>query len=210
MIYVAIIGTLLVAIVIMFFFKNVTTFILLLTAISTLLLGIYQLSKDNRQIEFTILFTDTPPPTGLGNIMIVNTGYLPVYFFGGSPSEKEQRILVFSYSKKINIFKKFLNNLNRKWFSPFKNNTITESFVIQDNKTNESHSHSVVINSGNLLSHNFNSWDYKEFFKNGESFFIADEIGNIFYMKQESVDAIKKILEKYEKNQSNSKASRAN
>ena len=204
MIYVIIIGTLLVTIVIMLFFENVTTFISLLTAISAFILGLYQFSKDKRQIDFTILFTDSPPPKGLGNIMIVNTGYLPVYFYNGLDKENEQKIHVYSDSEKINIFKKFLNNLNKKWFSPFKKDLDGEDFIIQKNKTDENHnSHSIVISSGNNLQHNFNSWDYKDFFKKGKSFFIMDGIGNIFHLKQESVDAMKKILEKYEKDQPN-------
>ena len=132
MIFVVIIGTLLVTIIIMSFFKNLTTFISLLTAISTLMLGLYQLSKDKRQVEFTILFTDSPPPKGLGNIMIANTGYLPVYFNNFFPKEDKQEILVYADTEEITIFKKFLHKLNRKWFSPFKKNLIVEDFIIQD------------------------------------------------------------------------------
>ena len=204
MIFVVIIGILLVAIVIMLFFKNVTTFISLLTALSTLMLGVYQLSKDKRRVDFTIIFTDSPPPKGLGSIMIANTGYLPVYFNNFFSKENKQEILVYADTEEINIFKKFLHKLNRQWFSPFKKNLMVEDFVIQD-KPHEGHSYSIMINSGNYLQHNFNSWDYKGFFEKGKRFFIPDGSGNIFYLKQESVDAIKKILKKYETGESDAK-----
>ena len=179
-----------------------------MTAISAFVLGLYQLSKDKRRVDFRIIFSDSPPPKGWGNIMIVNTGYLPVYFDNARylSEENKKRILVYSDTKKMNVFKKFLNNINRKWFSPFKKQLSVEDFIIQDNKTDENHnSHSIVINSGNSLQYNFNSWDYKDFFKIGNNFFITDGIGNIFYMRQESLNAIKKVLEKYEKDQPNKK-----
>ena len=207
MIYVIILGIVVVSIIITLFFENVTVFISLLTAISAFVLGIYQLSKDKRQIEFRIFFADSSPPKGLGDITIINTGYLPVYFSGEHSIETKQYITVYSY-KKINIFKKFLNSLNRKWYSPFKDKAFMNSeafinnasFIIKDNETDKSSNNSsFVINSGSFFHHNFNSWDYKDFFKKGESFFITDGIGNIFYLKQESIDAIKKVLKKYEK-----------
>ncbi len=206
MVYVFIISALLVAIVIMLFFKNVTIFVSLLTAISAFILGLYQLSKDKRQVEFTILFADAPPPTGLGNIMLVNIGYLPVYFsaYGGE-------IYVYATDKKISTFKKFLNQLYGKWFSPFNTgNILTETFIIQDSKIDKNHNSSIVISSGNNLQHNFNSWDYKNFFMEGNSFFITDGIGNIFYLKQESVDTIKKVLKKYEIKQSKAEKNEGN
>ena len=206
MIYVVILGVLIISIVIMLFFESVTVFISLVTAISAFVLGIYQLSKDKRQIEFRIFFADSSPPKGLGDITIINTGYLPVYFSGGS-TETKQNIIVYSY-KKISMFKRFLNGLNRKWYSPFNDRAFINnkafienaSFIIKDNETGKnSYNSFFVIDSGYYLNYNFNSWDYKDFFKKGESFFIMDGIGNIFYLKQESVDAIKKVLKKYEK-----------
>ena len=201
MIYVVILGIVVVSIIITLFFENVIIFISFLTAISAFVLSLYQLSKDKRQLEFTILFADAPPPTGLGNIMVVNIGYLPVYFSKEFSESTKTYITVYSYSKQMNAFKKLLNNLNKKWVSPFRDKSWikNESFIIEDNKTGKSFGNSFVINAGNHLQHNFNSWDYKEFFNEGESFFIVDEIGNIFYLKQESVDAIKGILKKYEK-----------
>lgn len=216
MTYVVIIGALLVAVVIMLFFKNVTTFISLLTAISALILGLYQLSKDKRQIDFMILLGYSTSSEGkktyYGYFTIVNTGYLPVYFQNARSPIPTAKTAIFVYSDGLdipNFFKKTLNQINKKWFSPFKNNLSMEDFVISESDINKNNKPtSVIVKSGDTLQFEFKLLDYMQFFKKGRRFFIMDANNNIFYLKQESVDAMKKVLEKYEKyekNQTNAK-----
>ena len=203
MIFIIIIGVLLPAIAIMIFFKNVTTFISLLTAISTLLLGLYQFSKDIRQIDFKIiLIPDIRLPDGTvlktqALFELKNIAYRPVYFQNFPIPQAEKAIMFFSEVEKVNFFKKIMNKVNKKWFKNQLDKIIrNRALILEEDKLNKNQyqkPHTFSIKSGDMIQLPFNYSSYIEFFKLGKRFFVQDTFGKKFYMKKETVDTMKKI-----------------
>lgn len=210
MMYIILIAILLITIIIAICFKNITPFVSLLTAISTLLLGVYQLSKETKRIDFNIqLFRDFVGPTGepikaLGRLLILNVGHRVVYFesFSLLPNF-DTAIIVQSEVKRVSLLKKSLNRINKKWFQKEIQKSKKEIFLgikvsEEQNKPSNKKPYSFVVHSGDIIDVYFNYKSYIDFFKTGRKFFIKDTTGKRFYLPKDKVSNIKKIISNLE------------
>ena len=214
MIYIILITILLIIIIVTAVcFKNVTLVVSLLTAVSTLLLGLYQLSKEIKRIDFNIqLFRDIKPPTGKvikspGKLTILNVGHRVIYFesFPLLPNF-DTAVIVYSKIKRVNLLKKSLNKINKKWFQKEIQKSQKEIFIGikvsgEQNKPSNKKPHSFVVHSGDIIDVYFNYKPYIDLFKNGKKFFIKDTTGKKFYLPKNKISNIKKLINELEKNQ---------
>ena len=188
------------------FFQKVVPFISLLTVISTLLLALYQLSKEVKQIDFTLqLFPDIVGPKGVpikspARLIILNTGHRVVYFKNFSLMQGfDTAIFINSEIKKISILKKIFNKINKKWFEKQIQKSQDSIFIEvkvseEKNKPHNKKPYSFAIHSGDIIEFFFNYTSYIDFLKKGQRFFIKDSTGKRFYLPKDKVANIKKLI----------------
>lgn len=203
MVYVLLMSILLTIIVVTIWFKNLLSIVSLLTAISTLLLGIYQLSKDIKRIDFNIqLFRlpfNKPAIETHGILTITNVGFRPVYFQNFSILPRvEQAIIIYSEFEKYSLHKIFLNKFSRKFSHKEWFNTGDSKFIpikkSDHKKTQFQRDSSFVVKGGELIQVPFTHENKEGFFKRAKRLYIMDANSKKYYMENHKIRKIKEEL----------------